>query len=64
MCIRDSLSHSVVKIKGEKRIEGVTVVQVDEKMRPIPGTEAVSYTHLDVYKRPGFPWSLSADREH
>ena len=33
------LSHSVVKIKGEKRIEGVTVVQVDEKMRPIPGTE-------------------------
>lgn len=33
------LSHSVVKIKGKERIEGVTVVQVDEKMRPIPGTE-------------------------
>ena len=33
------LSHSVVNIKGDKRIEGVTVVQVDEKMRPIPGTE-------------------------
>ena len=33
------LSHSVVRIKGEKRIEGVTVMQVDEKMRPIPGTE-------------------------
>lgn len=33
------LSHSVVKIKGQKRVEGVTVVQVDEAMRPIPGTE-------------------------
>lgn len=33
------LSHSVVKIKGQERIEGVTVVQVDEKMKPIPGTE-------------------------
>lgn len=33
------LSHSVVKIHGQERIEGVTVVQVDEKMRPIPGTE-------------------------
>lgn len=33
------LSHSVVKIHGQERIEGVTVVQVDEKMRPIPNTE-------------------------
>lgn len=33
------LSHSVVNIKGDTRIEGVTVVQVDENMRPIPGTE-------------------------
>lgn len=33
------LSHSVVKIKGQERIEGVTVVQLDEQMRPIPGTE-------------------------
>lgn len=33
------LSHNVCRIKGDKRIEGVTVVQVDEKMRPIPGTE-------------------------
>lgn len=33
------LSHSVVKIHGQERIEGVTVVQVDEKMRPIPDTE-------------------------
>lgn len=33
------LSHSVVNIKGDTRIEGVTVVQVDENMRPIPETE-------------------------
>lgn len=33
------LSHSVVDIKGEERIEGVTVVQVDENMKPVPGTE-------------------------
>ena len=33
------LSHNVCRIKGDKRIEGITVVQVDEKMRPIPGTE-------------------------
>ncbi len=33
------LSHSVVRIKGDKRIEGVTVVKVDEKLRPIEGTE-------------------------
>ena len=33
------LSHSVIKIKGKERVEGVTVVQVDEKMQPIAGTE-------------------------
>ena len=33
------LSHSVIDIKGDKRIEGVTVVQVDENMKPVPGTE-------------------------
>ena len=33
------LSHSVVNIKGKERIEGVTVVEVDDKMKPIPGTE-------------------------
>ena len=33
------LSHSVIDIKGDKRIEGVTVVQVDENMKPLPGTE-------------------------
>ena len=33
------LSHTIVKIKGKDRCEGVTVAKVDEKMRPIPGTE-------------------------
>lgn len=33
------LSHTVTEIRGENRIEGVTVAQVDEKHRPIPGTE-------------------------
>lgn len=33
------LSHSVVDIIGNERIEGVKVVEVDEKLRPIAGTE-------------------------
>lgn len=33
------LSHTIVKIHGEKRVTGVTVAKVDEKMCPIPGTE-------------------------
>lgn len=33
------LSHTVTKIKGRSRLEGVTVSRVDEHMRPIPGTE-------------------------
>ncbi len=33
------LSHAVVKIHGSKRVEGVTIVKVDEDLRPIPGTE-------------------------
>ena len=33
------LSHTVTKIHGKTRLEGVTVSQVDEKLRPIPGTE-------------------------
>ncbi len=33
------LSHTITNIKGEARIEGVTVAQVDESYRPIPGTE-------------------------
>ncbi len=33
------LSHTVVDIQGNKRLEGVTIAQVDDKRRPIPGTE-------------------------
>jgi thioredoxin reductase len=33
------LSHTVVDIKGKERVEGVTIAKVDEKMKPIPGTE-------------------------
>ncbi|HHV64911.1 MAG TPA: FAD-dependent oxidoreductase [Peptococcaceae bacterium] len=33
------LSHTVTDIKGKARLEGVTVSQVDEQFKPIPGTE-------------------------
>ncbi len=33
------LSHTVVNIKGQARIESITVAQVDEGFNPIPGTE-------------------------
>ena len=33
------LSHTVVQIHGRERVTGVTLAQVDEKRRPIPGTE-------------------------
>ena len=33
------LSHTVVSISGKERVEGVTIAEVDEKRRPIPGTE-------------------------
>ena len=33
------LSTTVVRIHGEKRLEGVTIVQVDERRRPVSGTE-------------------------
>lgn len=35
------LSHTVTRITGRKRLESVTVSQVDDKLRPIPGTEKV-----------------------
>lgn len=43
-CLRDFnipllLSHTVTKIHGKYRVEGVTVSQVDGNRRPIPGTE-------------------------
>ncbi|MCR5790553.1 MAG: NAD(P)/FAD-dependent oxidoreductase [Lachnospiraceae bacterium] len=33
------LSHTVVDIHGKNRVEGVTLAAVDEKGKPIPGTE-------------------------
>ena len=33
------LSHTVVDIQGRERVEGVTIAQVDDAFRPIPGTE-------------------------
>lgn len=33
------LSHTVVDIRGKERVTGVTLAQVDENRRPIPGTE-------------------------
>ncbi len=37
------LSTTVVDIQGKERVEGVTLAKVDEKLKPIPGTE----THYD-----------------
>ena len=42
-CLNDfniplKLSHTVVKIHGKKRVEGVTIAKVDENRRPIPET--------------------------
>lgn len=33
------LSHTVVDIAGKDRVQGVTLAQVDENRKPIPGTE-------------------------
>ena len=33
------LSHTVVDIEGRERLSGVTIAQVDDKLKPIPGTE-------------------------
>lgn len=43
-CLHDfdiplKLSHTVVDIHGKERITGVTVAEVDQNRRPIPGTE-------------------------
>jgi len=35
------LSHTITQISGKKRLESVTVSQVDDKRRPIAGTEQV-----------------------
>ena len=33
------LSHTVVDVKGKERVEGITLAQVDEHNKPVPGTE-------------------------
>lgn len=33
------LSHTVTEIRGDKRLEGITVMKVDENRQPIEGTE-------------------------
>lgn len=43
-CLKDfdiplKLSHTVVDIHGKERLSGVTIAKVDEKLKPIPGTE-------------------------
>lgn len=43
-CLNDfdiplKLSHTVTEIHGDKRLSGVTISKVDEKRRPIPGSE-------------------------
>lgn len=35
------LSHTVARILGDRRVEAVEAVQVDERWRPVPGTEEV-----------------------
>ncbi len=43
-CLNDfdiplKLSHTVIKIHGKKRLEGVTIAKVDDNRKPIKGTE-------------------------
>lgn len=43
-CLKDfdiplMLRHTVVEIHGKKRVEGVTVAQVDDNLKPVKGTE-------------------------
>ena len=33
------LSHTVIDIKGKERVEGITLAEVDQNGKPIPGTE-------------------------
>lgn len=33
------LSHTVISVKGEERVEGVTVARVDENLKPVPDSE-------------------------
>lgn len=43
-CLNDfdiplKLSHTVVEVRGKERLTGITLAKVDEKGKPIPGTE-------------------------
>ena len=43
-CLNDfgiplKLSHTIIQIHGKDRVEGVTIAKVDERRKPIPGTE-------------------------
>lgn len=40
------LSHTVTEIRGRERVEGVVISKVDERRRPIPGTE--EYVECDT----------------
>ncbi|MEY8337512.1 NAD(P)/FAD-dependent oxidoreductase [Lachnospiraceae bacterium 62-35] len=33
------LNHTIINIEGKKRVTGITLAQVDERRKPIPGTE-------------------------
>jgi thioredoxin reductase len=35
------LRHTIIDIRGKERVEGVTIAQIDEKWKPIPGTEKI-----------------------
>ena len=35
------LRHTIIDIRGKKRVTGATIAEVDDKWRPIPGTEKV-----------------------
>ncbi|MGB4658605.1 MAG: FAD-dependent oxidoreductase [Mobilitalea sp.] len=35
------LSHTIIDIRGKDRVEGVTIAEVDEQRKPVPGTEIV-----------------------
>lgn len=50
-CLEDfniplKLRHTVTEIHGKERVEGVTVSQVDDNLKPIPGTE--EYVECDT----------------
>lgn len=40
------LSHTIIDVAGKERLESVTMAKVDEKRKPIPGTEQV--IHCDT----------------